>query len=484
MSFPLDLPVHALCCDRQPPQHEALRFAWEDGRVERWSFGELAAASRALAQELRAQGVGPGDRVAVVLPQCPLGPALHLALSRLGAVSVPLSPLFGPDGLAPRLQAAQPRLAVAHASRAAAVREAMPALPIRVTAGDLPRAGTAALEEEHARGGDAPWTLMFTSGTTATPKAALLPHRVIAGRMAGFLLAHPGFPAAGDRFWGPADWSWIGGLHDAVLAPWAAGGGVFAYERTGHFDPARAAALLAEHGVRNAFLPPTALRLWMRSGAPAPPLRTLHTAGEPLPALVHAWAAQAFGTAPREVYGLTECAFLLVNADAEPGVTGRVVPGREVRVRGEELEVRAGCPTMMLGYVEHGAARLPLRGGWLGTADHAREEQGTFIVLGRLDDVVKVSGYRVAPREVEEALLRHPAVEQCAVVGVPDAERGHVLRAVVRPAPGADRAALPGELRAWVRARLAAHQVPAEVLVVEELPTTATGKIVRRALRG
>ncbi|MCA1813498.1 MAG: long-chain fatty acid--CoA ligase, partial [Halobacteriales archaeon] len=198
MSFPLDAPVHALCSDRQPQDREALRFAWAGGRVERWTFGELARASRGVALDLRQAGVQPGDRVAVVLPQCPLAPALHVALSRLGAVSVPLSPIFGPDGLAARLQAAQPRLAVVHASRAEAVREAMPTLPVRGTDGALGHDGPAALPEESARGGDAPWSLMFTSGTTAQPKGVLLPHRVIPGRMAGFHLAHPGFPQAGD----------------------------------------------------------------------------------------------------------------------------------------------------------------------------------------------------------------------------------------------------------------------------------------------
>jgi acetyl-CoA synthetase len=333
-------------------------------------------------------------------------------------------------------------------------------------------------------GPEAPLCVIFTSGTTAQPKGALLPRRVIAGRMVGMALAHPGFPQEGDRFWSPADWAWIGGLHDALLAPWAAGVPVAAYERRGPFDPARAAAFVRDVGVRNAFLPPTALRLWMRSGAPAPALRTLHTAGEPLLEPVHGWAAKAFAAPPREVYGLTECAFLLVNSEAAPGVTGRAAPGFELALRPDgELAVRADAPTMMLGYLRGAQLHLPLEDGWLRTGDLAALSSQGWRVLGRVDDVIKVAGYRVAPREVEACLLRHPAVEEAAVVGEADEVRGAALRAFVKVAPGsAGTPALAEELRAFIRDRLAAHEVPRSVAFVAELPRTPTGKVLRRDL--
>ncbi|HEV8361509.1 MAG TPA: AMP-binding protein [Candidatus Thermoplasmatota archaeon] len=492
--YPRDAPVPALCCDRHPRNNEALAFAWADGQVERRTFGDVADASRALARALAAAGVGTGQPVAVVLPQCPLAPVAHLALARLDAIAVPLSPLFGPDGLAPRLAQSNAVLALAHAGRADAVREAAPGLPLWAAEGrfdELPPADLRAREASppswaRGHGAEAPLCVIFTSGTTAQPKGAVLPRRVIAGRMGGVALAHPGFPAPGDRFWSPADWAWIGGLHDVLLAPWAAGVPVAAYERRGPFDAARAAAFVEQLGVRNAFLPPTALRLWMRSGAPAPGLRTLHTAGEPLPEPVHAWAAKAFAAAPREVYGLTECAFLLVNDEATPGVTGRAVPDVELALRGDgELAVRADAPTMMLGYLAGDALHLPLDGGWLRTGDLAVEAKEGWRVLGRVDDVVKIGGYRVAPREVEAALLRHAAVDEAAVVGVSDEVRGAALRAFVKLAPGAAATdALARELQAWVRDRLASHEVPRSVAFVAELPRTATGKVRRRDLRG
>lgn len=499
--FPPGALLHDLACDRHPPGAEALTFAWEDGRVERLTFGDLARASEQLAQRFAAAGVGPGAGVAVVLPQCPLSPAVHLALSRLGAVSVPVSPLFGPDGLRPRLAASRPAMAVVHAARARALREAMPSLPVWVSEhgalevpDELPpaRRGPAILALASL---EPAMSLVFTSGTTAEPKAALLPHRVVPGRVPGLQRVHPGFPQPGDRFWSPADWAWIGGLYDSLFAPWAAGVPVFAYERRGPFDAARAAELLREHGVRNAFLPPTALRLWMRSGVPAPELRTLHTAGEPLPGPVHAWAAKHFGLQPREVYGLTECAFVLVNEAGEPGVTGRPAPGQEVELLREgqrcpdgepgEVCVREGSPTMMLGYLEGNQFQLPLDAqGWFHTGDLAVRDARGLTVLGRLDEVVKVSGHRVAPREVEELLLGHPAVEECCVVGVPDAVRGHALKAVVKPAAGHPPGeALAAQLQQWVRERGGAHLAPRSVEFVRELPTTATGKVRRGALR-
>jgi acetyl-CoA synthetase len=500
MEFPLEATAASLCCDRHAAAREALRFAWADGRVETLTFGDVAAASKALAEALKAAGVVEGARIALILPQCPLAGPLHIALARLRAIAVPLSPLFGPDGLAPRLGASGASLAIVHASRAADVREAAPRLPTWIVEGRaeerppvvLRAAPSAVPAWVSGRGlGERPLCIIFTSGTTAEPKGAVLPERILAGRMAGFLGAHPGFGQEGDRFWSPADWAWIGGLHDALLAPWAAGVGVFAYQRIGGFDPARASALLAAHDVANAFLPPTALRLWMRAGVAAPGLRTLHTAGEPLSPLVHAWAAKAFGAPPREVYGLTECAFLAVNRDAEPGVTGEPAPGIALRLVGPEgepgeLAVRQGAPTMMLGYLSGDGLRLPLDGeGWLRTGDLARiDPRGRVTVLGRLDDVVKTGGYRVAPREVEEVLLYHPAVEECAVVGVPDEVRGAVLEAHVIAAPGAPPGdGLARELAAFVRTRLAVHEVPHRFHFVTELPKTTSGKVQRRRLR-
>lgn len=512
MAYPLDAPLHAVACDRQDPRRDALVHRWADGKVDRLRFADLAVASQALAKRLGEAGIRPGMRVALSLPACPVLAVAHLACSRVGAITVPLPPVLGPDALRPRLGASLPALGIVDAQRVEAFAQADPEMPLWPVDGRTVKTTRGALPPEildSSRGLVPPglpsteraMSLFFTSGTTATPKAALLPHRVVAGRMPGFLRAHPGFDERAldeRRFWSPAEWSWIGGLHDALFAPWLAGGCVVSAQRTGHFDPAHAAELVREHGVASAFLPPTALKLWRRSGAPAPKLVSLHTAGESLPAPVLTWAKDAFGAPPREVYGLTEAAFVLVNDDAEPGVTGTAASGAEVAVfdvdTGEpakpgeegEVRVRAGAPTMMLGYLAQGAVELPLdRRGWLRTGDVGRvDARGRVTILGRTDDVIKTSGYRVAPGEIEAALLHHDGVVECAVVGVPDPDRGQAIKAFVRVGERHARdAAFAKELQDHVRRRVAAYMVPREVEFVDELPTTVNGKLVRRELR-
>lgn len=480
MAFPLDAPLHELACDRQMPDAPALAHRWRDGSVDRLSFGDLGVASRALASRLSEAGVRAGMRVAVSLPQAPLNPVAHLACSRVGAVTVPLSPMLGPEALRPRLARARPALAVVDAERAEAFRAADPDLPLwiaqgrnlRTTRGTLP---DQALARELAlpmpAGADRPLSLFFTSGTTAEPKCAVLPRRVVPGRTEGFSRAHP----APTRFWSPAEWSWIGGLHDALFAPWLAGACVVSAERAGHFEPAEAAGLLAKESVDAVFLPPTALKLWRASGAPTPRLVSLHTAGEPLSEPVAQWAAASFGVAPRSVYGLTECAWVLTDGAPANGASLDVVEG--------ELRIARGAPTMMLGYLGEAGVTLPLdEAGRLRTGDEARGEEGALRVVGRLDDVIKASGYRISPGEVEAVLLRHPAVAECAVVGVADEARGHVVKAFVKLAAGAAPDA--SALQAHVRAHAAPYMVPREIAFVETLPTTVNGKLLRRALRG
>lgn len=474
MDYPLDRPLHELACDRHPAGAEALVHAPGTGSVERLSFGQLRVASVELARRLADAGVAEGEPVAVCLPQGPLGATVHLALSRVGAVSVPLSPLLGPDALAPRLAGA--RLAFVDEERADAFREAAPGTTLwradggrlRQTRGPLPppvpHVSWSGPPPDAAQVGERPLALFFTSGTTAAPKGALLPHRVIPGRMGGFLAAHGGAPG---RFWSPADWAWIGGLHDALFAPLVAGVPVVTSPRRGAFDAAQAAGLVEALGVESAFLPPTALRSWRRSGARVPLLRTLHTAGEPLAAPVRAWAEQAFGARVREVYGMTEAAFLLVDGSPAPGARVGFSPEGEVLAG-------AGTPTLMLGYLAGG---LPLRDGWFHTGDLA---DASGFVTGRMDDIIKTSGYRVSPGEVESELLRHPAVTECAVVGAPDEVRGQVIVAhVVASVPVTEAA-----LQDFVRERLARHMVPRRIVFAAELPKTVSGKVVRRHLVG
>jgi len=508
--------LHAACVDRhadERPDADALRVVQVDGRLAAtWSWADVRDASARMATLLRHDaGVARGDRVGIVLPQRAETALLHVACSRVGAVATPLSPLFGPDGLRTRLGDARPALVVTTREHRATVQEATDA-PVRVVEdlawGD--HAPMPAAEQARPSGDDAAF-LLYTSGTTGHPKGALLPHRVVGGRMPGFLLAHEPFDVeAGRLFWSPADWSWIGGLHDSLFAPWHAGAAVLAQERVGHFDPAGSLVLMASQQVTDAFLPPTALKALARSGVDVQPsaLRAVHSAGEPLAEPVARWARARLCPHVTEVFGLTECAFLVGTSvesyESPPGSMGRpypthlvevveeetagVSPGPSPTSRSGEIRVRRGDPTMMLGYWRgpDAAPELPLdEDGRLRTGDLARvDDEGFLYYLGRKDDLIKTSGYRVGPAEVEAELLRHPAVAECAVVGVPDEERGQRVKAFVKLAPRVSASpALAEQLKAFVRARLAAHAYPRDVEFVESIPMTVSGKVQRARLR-
>jgi acetyl-CoA synthetase len=348
---------------------------------------------------------------------------------------------------------------------------------------------------------DDPAVIIYTSGTTGQPKGALHAHRVLLGHLPGVELPHRFFPQAGDLFWTPADWAWIGGLFDVLLPSLFHGIPVLA-RRFPKFDPDAAFALMARHGVRNVFMPATALRL-LRA-AKAPPglaLRSLASGGETLGEGLLEWGRATFGLTINEFYGQTE-ANLVVSACADlfaspPGSMGRAVPGHRVAVIGADGEplppgelgdiaVASPDPVMMLRYWNNPeATAAKFRGQWLVTGDQGRaDEAGNLFFVGRDDDVITSAGYRIGPGEVEECLTRHPAVALAAVIGVPDPVRTERVKAflVLRPGhqPGE---ALAAEIQGFVRTRLAAHEYPREVAFVDALPTTATGKVMRKALR-
>ncbi len=490
-------PVHAIL-DEPADDQLALVAVDPAGAATRHTFGDLAEASRRVASWLAGHGVGRGDRVVVVLPQRVESPLVHAACSRIGAIATPLSPLFGADGLASRLADAQPALIVTLSAREAVLGQALdlaglPDVPLWfVDEQGLARAWREApplAAADHAAvGADDPAFLVYTSGTTSKPKGVLLPHRVVDGRLPGLLATHPSL-GPDSLFYSPADWSWIGGLLDSLFGPWAAGCPVLAHERHGALDLDGMLRLWVQHGVTDAFMPPTAVKALAAAGAaPEPRLRALHCAGEPLAAPVADWAAANLAESVCNVFGLSEAAFLCGTGPGDPaGVLGRPFAGHQVRVQGGELVVGAGSPTLMLGYWQ-GPSRppqLPLIDGWFSTGDLVRERpDGLLEYLGRADDMIKSSGYRLGPAEIEACLLHHPAVAECAVVGVPDEALGQSVKAFVRLRSGRLGApALETELRLYVRERLGAHAQPRAVQFVDELPMTVTGKIQRRHLR-
>jgi acetyl-CoA synthetase len=505
--------VGVACSDAQPRDTPALISLVEGREPATYTFGELAALSNRLANSLRGLGIGAGDRVAVVLPQRVETVVAHLAVYKLGAVAVPMSVLFGHEALLHRLGDSGARAVVTDAERLERVAEVAGALDARVIVADegatapqldfweLVAAGADRFDAVRTRADD-PALIIYTSGTTGPPKGALHGHRVLIGHRPGFCLSHNFFPQEGDVFWTPADWAWIGGLVNALLSSLFHGRPVVGAAR-GSFDPEWSAGLIVEQGIRNAFLPPTALKMMRNAGVELPPgtLRTLMSGGEVLGEEMLAWARARLGVTVNEIYGQTEANYVVGNSatvwPVRPGSMGLPYPGHEVEVLGQdgapagpgetgEVAVRASDPVVFLGYwqqPEATAEKVP--DGWLRTGDLARrDEDGYLWFQGRMDDVISSAGYRIGPEEIEQCLLRHPAVALPAVIGIPDEVRGQVVKAFIQLADGvAPSAELEVEIQQFVRERLAAYEYPRAIEFVTEIPLTVTGKVRRAELR-
>ncbi len=505
-------------CDRHAREKGRLAVIHDrgDGTAEKWTYWELKRASDRFANALRTLGVERGDRVAVLLSQSPQLVVAHLAAYKLGAVVVPLFALFGEEALHFRLGDSGARVIVTdaeHSEVILALREELPDLE-RVVLTDGERAGTETMDglirgassklEPVATRPEDPAILIYTSGTTGAPKGALHGHGILLGHLPGVSLPHDFAPREGDLFWTPADWAWIGGLFD-VLMPALHWGLPIVSHRMLRFDPERAFDLMERWGVRNAFFPPTALKMMRAISGPRErwelDLQTIACGGEALGEETLAWAREELGIVINEFYGQTECNLVLANCAAimpvRPGAMGRPVPGHRVAVidgEGNELGpgergevgVQRPDPVMMLGYWNNEAAtREKFVGEWLKTGDLASvDDEGYFRFVGRDDDVISSAGYRIGPVEIEDTLVKHRDVLMAAAVGKPDPVRGQVVKAfvVLREGKGGSEE-LAGELKELVKNRLGAHEYPREVEFVDELPMTPTGKVRRNVLR-
>ena len=535
------------CCARwaaDPAVAPRPAIVWEheDGRSGTLSYAELHAQSLRLAAALAGLGVARGDRVAVVMPQRPETAVSHMALYHLGAVAMPLSMLFGPEALAFRLQDSAAVLALVDETAIAnlrAVRAECPALRTLVAVGaaagqgDVDWADALATKrrappQADTRADDAA-VLIYTSGTTGPPKGALIPHRALIGNLTGFVCSQDWFglgrPEASDEvFWSPADWAWTGGLMDALLPTLYFGRPIVAWQ--GRFGAETALGLMQRHGVTHSFLFPTALKAIMKA-VPAPRdryrlrLRAVMSAGEALGDTVFHWCREALGVTVNEMFGQTEINYIVGNCGrwvdaqgvdhpgwpARPGSMGRAYPGHRVAVIDDEgrecprgtpgdvavhrLDVHGEPdPVFFLGYWRNErATAAKFTGGpadsWCRTGDTAvMDADGYLWYQGRSDDVFKAAGYRIGPSEVENCLVKHPAVANAAVVPKPDAERGAVVKAYVVLAPGFEAGdALVAELQRHVRGALAPYEYPKEIEFIAALPMTTTGKVQRRVLR-
>jgi len=515
-TIPADYSVVGDCLLRH--QHRAddvcLIFEDEQGRIQRWSWGQMLEAVNRFANALRALGVGRGDVVAIYLPQRPENAIAHFAAYRLGAMSLPISKLFAPEAVRFRLAHVRAKVFVAEAEVAERFTDVVRGLPdlaaFVIVDGENPRdsfdgllsKASSSFTPDRPTSSEDPFLLMFTSGTTGDPKAVVHHARALIAHNGGDYILN--FFRPGDLYFSSADWAWIGGLADGLLAIWPFGVPILA--SNARFDPERTLRMVERHGATCGLYAPTALKRFrelpnVRERFPDLRLRCIFSGGESVSPELRRWAQEELGSELNIGYGQTEANYLIGTCrDLEPAPAdslGKAIPGHDVRIvndKGELLDVgvtgnialRRTDPVLMAGYFNNPDAFAErFAGDWYLTGDTGWEdEQGYLFFKGRIDDVIKTSGYRVGPGEIEAAIISVPGVSSCAVIGVPDPRVGESIKAFVKVMPGFlpsdDMTAL---IQTHVRSVLAAHEYPREIEYVDEMPMTVTGKIRRRDLR-
>lgn len=491
-----------------------------DGNENAYTYWQIDQMAKSLANHLSVQGVDKGDRVAVQSPQRPETAIAHIAIWKLGAVSVPLSTLFGPDAIHHRVNDAEATATIVDTSaleehRRANLKDLVTTLVIDSN-GDLEpgeRDFRETIEkadaefESRTTASEDPAVIMYTSGTTGAPKGAVLPHRSLLGNLPLYTISFANLEITNDDvMWTPAEWAWVASVFTNMATSMFYQVPLLAYQ--GRFDPEKSFKLIEKYGVTMTFLPPTSLRMMRQASGigeySLEHVRVISSGGESLSDDLKDWIAETFdGPAVHETYGQTEANASVGECDAlfesRPGKTGRPIPGFDVQIvspddgpekiynPGEvgEIAVKHNPVCMTEYWRSPEKTEQKIRDGWVVSGDLASKDEDEYIEYqSRKDDVIMSSGRRIGPDEIEASLESHDSIVEAGVIGIPDNELGEVPKAFVVLKDGVEVSTeLREDLQKHVKDRLAKYEYPREIEFVDELPKTATGKIRRVELR-
>ncbi|TRM76425.1 AMP-dependent synthetase [Sulfolobus sp. B5] len=521
-SFSLNVPskfnIGYSILDKNVPKNGekiAVYYSDESSKKDSVTFSKLKNLSDSLGNALvKDLGIKRGDRVAIYLQPRIETIITLLTIYRVGAIALSISPLMGTEAVEYRLKHSEAKVIFMEGNRTD-VRNKIKNIEslnhIIVVEGeanatkeiefwDLIKSSSKGFEVAETNS-EEPAQLFYTSGTTGPPKGVLHAHRFVLGHIPTFQLYFELAPKEEDVFWTPADWGWIGAIGDVILPSLYFGKPLVAYKREGKFSPEEAMRIMEDYRVTCAFIPPTALRIIKNKISPKEydlKLRAISSAGEAVGEDLIKWGMSEFNVPINEFYGCTEANLVTTNNSLwlRIGSLGKSSPGHLVDVIDEEgnslpphkvgeIAVRIGDPSLFLGYWENEeATRKKFRGIWFLIGDLGyKDENGYLWFKGRADDVIKVSGYRIGPEEIESVILQHPAVKEVAVIGKPDPVRGHIIKAFIVLKENVDEKNIDKDIQEFVKRRLASYAYPREIEFVKELPRTETGKIKIHVLR-
>lgn len=491
---------------KQVDKNEGVALVYERKQI---TYQEIKEKSNAIEKFLKEIGVKSGDVVAGMLPQSPELVYSLIGTYKVNAIFLSMSTLFGIDAIVYRLKHSNAKVIFADEDSLKKIKETGIEV-ITVSNGEGANYNFMSIEREtksEYQGSqlNQPAHLFYTSGTTGQPKGVLLPRSWILGHLPAWQIAFNLAPRKGDVFITPSEWAWIGGLGDLLLPSLYYGTTVVVYSRKGRLNVNDLLATMEENKVTGAFLVPTVIRMIKQHENEVRKrdlkTRAIMSGGEKVDAELISWVKNVINADLNQIYGQTEVNLVICNSPLimkiKPDFTGPECPGHRVSVVDEkgnelppnqvgEIAVKIPDPSALIEYYKNEkSTREKIVNGWILTGDMGiMDEEGYIKFVGRKDDIIKSSAYRLSPLEIEDIIAKHPAVNQVAVVGIDDPLRGTIIAAFIVLKEGYEpNQRLEEDIKNFVKQKLAAYAYPRIIRFVKELPTTITGKIRRTELR-